>query len=141
MAGGVVGPDQTNVAVVEAYAVVVFGNHDRLALKERGSGWVQGFQDAFVQGFYAKWAGPGRAEQAELKQGFEGCCFVWFIGDGSVPVVDPVADLLLGFVGWYPGQVFGVAFQGREAGFGFAVDDLVGEAADAAVLAKAAAVD
>lgn len=55
-------------------------------------------------------------------------------------MVDPMADLLLGFVGRYPRQVFGVALQGGEAGFGFAVDDLGGQAADAAVLVEAAAV-
>ena len=76
-----------------------------------------------------------------MEQGVEGGGFVGGVGDGAVPVVDPLADLLLGLVGGYPGQVFGVAFQGGEAGVGFAVDDLVGEAADAAVLAEAAAVD
>lgn len=51
-----------------------------------------------------------------------------------------MADLLLGFVGGDPRQVFGVALQGGEAGLGFTVDDLGGQAADAAVLVEAAAV-
>ncbi len=55
-------------------------------------------------------------------------------------MVDPVADLLLGFVGGNPRQVFCVALQGGKAGVGFAVDDLGGQAADAAVLVEAAAV-
>lgn len=40
MAAGVVGPDEAYVAVVEADAVVVLGDHDRLALEEWSSGWV-----------------------------------------------------------------------------------------------------
>lgn len=62
MAAGVVGPDEADVAVVEADTVVVFGDHDRLALEEGGSGWVQGFEYPFVQGFYAHGAYAGGAE-------------------------------------------------------------------------------